>query len=49
MPLRLQYILSTFAALTLISSMVMACGSQPKDVDHDGLRQRADEETSQVR
>ena len=35
---------------TLICAFFLACGSTPtKDVDRDGLRQRADEETSQVK
>ena len=33
----------------LCLSLLSACGSTPKEVDRDGLRQRADEETSQVR
>ena len=37
------------AAISLIASFLIACGGTPKEVDHDGLRQRADEETSQVR
>ena len=36
-------------AFCLIASLLVACGGTPKEVDHDGLRQRADEETSQVR
>lgn len=34
---------------TLLLSLVTGCGATPKDVDRDGLRQRADDETSQVR
>ena len=37
------------AAISLIATLLVACGGTPKEVDHDGLRQRADEETSQVR
>ena len=33
----------------LFLSLLSACGSTPKEVDRDGLRQRADEETSQVK
>ena len=33
----------------LLLSLLSACGSTPKEVDRDGLRQRADEETSQVK
>ena len=33
----------------LFLSLLIACGSTPKEVDRDGLRQRADEETSQVK
>ena len=34
---------------TLLLSLVMGCGATPKEIDRDGLRQRADDETSQVR
>lgn len=43
-------LINKFIILSLIFSFTLACGSTPKkDVDRDGLRQRADEETSQVR
>lgn len=33
----------------LLISLISACGSAPKEVDHEGLRDRADQETSQVK
>jgi hypothetical protein len=33
----------------LLLSFTAGCGATPKEVDRDGLRQRADEETSKVR
>ena len=35
--------------LGLVSALLTACGSAPKDVDREGLRDRADQETSQVK
>jgi len=36
-------------ALLLSLSILSACGGVPKEVDRDGLRDRADQETDQVK
>ncbi len=38
-----------FSLCFVCLSLLNACGSTPKDVDRDGLRERADQETSQVK
>ena len=41
--------LSKILINTLLLSLLIGCGATPKEVDRDGLRQRADDETSKVR
>ena len=38
-----------FTALLITLSILSACGGVPKEVDRDGLRDRADQETDQVK
>jgi len=45
--LRQRY--TRLTALLVSFALMSACGSAPKDVDRDGLRDRADQETSQVK
>lgn len=44
----MSHLIKIFVSLILISSFV-ACGSTPKEVDREGLRERSDQETSQVK
>ena len=47
--LRPHSLLIKLISLSLVGAFLIACGSAPKDVDRDGLRDRADQETSQVK
>ena len=42
-------IASLILVLTLIAQFLTACGAKPNNFDADGLRDRADQETDQVR
>lgn len=44
-----QSYLIKLISLTLMTMFLIACGGTPKDMDRDGLRDRADQETSQVK
>lgn len=41
--------LTQLIAMAMTLFLLAACGGTPKDVDREGLRDRADQETSQVK